>query len=272
MKTCPRCAEKIRAEALVCRHCGHTFTAEEVALERRKVEALRAQYPNSLRGYLYRVEKNRSVSVLGQAGEQIKFPNWRSFWNFAQAAPAAQQAEVSQGVTGGAASFDPNAGEPAPLMHSRQGSDDVGQPRHQQGDLSDKPWYNQPLGIGLLIVLAVAGFVGVTNILHGHSPLSNTGATDPPSPQHHLVTDSPSGVVTVWINERALLTAERIVGGAAGRPVYGAEGLLSRMIACTVPAGTEIEILQASNSSDEVRVLRGAEIGCTGTVRTDFVD
>jgi hypothetical protein len=266
MKTCPRCAEKIRAEALVCRHCGHTFTAEEVALERRKVEARRAQYPNSLRGYLYRVEKNRSVSVLGQAGEQIKFPNWRNFWNFAQAAPAAQQAEVSQGVIGGAASLDPNAGEAAPVMHSRQGSDDVGQPRHQQSDQSDEPWYSQPLGAGVLIVLAAVALIGVGNIFHGRSSSSNTDPSASGSELVRLPNDD-SDVIPVWRD-----SAAREAGNGILR-AHGDHTLVMPYLACIAHAGDKVAVIGRPDlSSYNIEVIDGSQKGCTGNVIRERVE
>lgn len=37
-KKCPDCAEVIKRDASVCKHCGHRFTSEEVAAGRRRVE------------------------------------------------------------------------------------------------------------------------------------------------------------------------------------------------------------------------------------------
>jgi hypothetical protein len=36
MKTCPRCAEKIQAAALVCKHCGYAFSDDEIADGRQR--------------------------------------------------------------------------------------------------------------------------------------------------------------------------------------------------------------------------------------------
>lgn len=38
-KTCPKCAEKILVEALVCRYCGHKFDETEVAAAKMEIEA-----------------------------------------------------------------------------------------------------------------------------------------------------------------------------------------------------------------------------------------
>lgn len=56
------------AEAALCRFCGHRFTSEEIATERQKVEALRAEFPRELNGYIYRVEPDSSVSAVDGAG------------------------------------------------------------------------------------------------------------------------------------------------------------------------------------------------------------
>lgn len=37
-KKCPRCAEVIKFDAHVCRHCGHEFTAEDMAAAKAKVK------------------------------------------------------------------------------------------------------------------------------------------------------------------------------------------------------------------------------------------
>ena len=38
-KKCPKCAEVIKKAATVCKHCGHTYSAEEIAQERRNEAA-----------------------------------------------------------------------------------------------------------------------------------------------------------------------------------------------------------------------------------------
>jgi len=35
-KKCPRCAEVIKKDALVCKHCGHEFSADDIATEKAK--------------------------------------------------------------------------------------------------------------------------------------------------------------------------------------------------------------------------------------------
>ncbi len=94
-KTCPICAERIKTAALVCHFCGHKFTSEEVAEQQQQQQqhdavlaaqrrnAARAEFPDELNGYLYRVEKNGSVSAVDRRGERIQFNDWRSFWKIA---------------------------------------------------------------------------------------------------------------------------------------------------------------------------------------------
>ncbi len=36
-KTCPRCAEEIKAAALICRYCGHEFQARPVRMPRARL-------------------------------------------------------------------------------------------------------------------------------------------------------------------------------------------------------------------------------------------
>jgi len=92
-KTCPICAERIKAAALVCHFCGHKFTSEQVAeqqqqqhdavLAAQRRNAARAEFPDQLNEYLYRIEKDGSVSAVNGRGERIQFNDWRSFWKTA---------------------------------------------------------------------------------------------------------------------------------------------------------------------------------------------
>ena len=45
--------------------------------------AVNAEFPNALNGYLYRVEKDGTVSTVNSLGERIQFRNWKSFWEAA---------------------------------------------------------------------------------------------------------------------------------------------------------------------------------------------
>lgn len=38
---CPRCAEMVKADAKVCKHCGHEFTAEQLAANKREASKLK---------------------------------------------------------------------------------------------------------------------------------------------------------------------------------------------------------------------------------------
>lgn len=40
-KTCPKCAEKVRVEAVTCRHCGHEFSAAEMQEAAEDAERIR---------------------------------------------------------------------------------------------------------------------------------------------------------------------------------------------------------------------------------------
>jgi hypothetical protein len=93
-KTCPTCAERIKAAALVCHFCGHKFAPEELAAQHDAVlaeqrlaaqlhAAAKAEFPDELNDYLYRVEKDGSVSAVNRRGEHIRFHDWQSFWKAA---------------------------------------------------------------------------------------------------------------------------------------------------------------------------------------------
>ena len=45
--------------------------------------AVNAEFPNALNNYLYRVEKDGTVSAVNSLGERIQFRNWKSFWEAA---------------------------------------------------------------------------------------------------------------------------------------------------------------------------------------------
>jgi predicted amidophosphoribosyltransferase len=42
-KICPRCAEKVKSIAKVCRHCGHEFDAYDSAVAEARIAALRGE-------------------------------------------------------------------------------------------------------------------------------------------------------------------------------------------------------------------------------------
>jgi YidC/Oxa1 family membrane protein insertase len=46
-------------------------------------DAVNAEFPNALNNYLYRVEKDGTVSAVNGLGERVQFRNWRSFWEAA---------------------------------------------------------------------------------------------------------------------------------------------------------------------------------------------
>ena len=99
---CPECQEEISDQAAACPHCGYPIAtrvdAEKVVRSAERQEpssgaspsGTQAQssadcetYPDSLNGYLYRVEKDRSVSALDPSGEEVRFPDWQTFWDAA---------------------------------------------------------------------------------------------------------------------------------------------------------------------------------------------
>jgi hypothetical protein len=85
-KTCPMCAERIKAAALVCHFCGHKFSSDELAQQQRDAAGLaeqyhaKAEFPDELNDYRYRVEKDGSVSAVNSRGARVQFSDWNSFW------------------------------------------------------------------------------------------------------------------------------------------------------------------------------------------------
>ncbi len=83
-KTCPMCAERIKAAALVCHFCGHKFAPEEVAEQQRDAAGRKAEFPDELKDYRFRVEKDGSISAVNARGARVQFHDWNSFWKAAQ--------------------------------------------------------------------------------------------------------------------------------------------------------------------------------------------
>ena len=52
-----------------------------------------AEFPNALNDYLYRVEKDGTVSAVNSRGERVQFGDWRSFWE-AAASPVRVRGEI----------------------------------------------------------------------------------------------------------------------------------------------------------------------------------
>jgi Uncharacterised protein family UPF0547 len=59
-KMCPQCAETVKAAAKICHFCHYEF-ADSAASAKAK---LKAEFPEELNDYLYRVEKDGSVSAV----------------------------------------------------------------------------------------------------------------------------------------------------------------------------------------------------------------
>ena len=71
-KTCPRCAERIKAAALVCHFCGHEFAPGEV----KKVEEQTPERQAGVyRGYTYIIGANGEAELELSSGAWRKFPS-----------------------------------------------------------------------------------------------------------------------------------------------------------------------------------------------------
>jgi hypothetical protein len=56
--------------------------------------AASAEFPGTLGGYRFRVEKNGSVSAVNSVGGRSRFPDWASFWNTAAGNSAANSISI----------------------------------------------------------------------------------------------------------------------------------------------------------------------------------
>src|SRR5262245_23726508 len=70
-KTCPRCAERIKAAALVCHFCGHEFAPGEV---KKVEEQVPGRQPDVYRGYTYIIAANGEAELKLSSGAWRKFP------------------------------------------------------------------------------------------------------------------------------------------------------------------------------------------------------
>ena len=61
----------------------HNMDLFRAAAEGRDAESVKAEFPDELHGYLYRVEKDGSVSAVDRLGGRVKFGDWPSFWKAA---------------------------------------------------------------------------------------------------------------------------------------------------------------------------------------------
>jgi hypothetical protein len=50
-------------------------------IELKPNEYLKAEFPNELGSYLYRVEKDGSVAAVNGLGERVEFRKWQHFWD-----------------------------------------------------------------------------------------------------------------------------------------------------------------------------------------------
>jgi hypothetical protein len=70
-KDCPRCAETIKAAALVCKHCGYEFSSQEMAASQKDVEC--AEVDRLLREYLADygkvIDEENCAEIAEEAGE-----------------------------------------------------------------------------------------------------------------------------------------------------------------------------------------------------------
>ena len=52
-------------------------------MQLKQNDALKAEFSNELNGYLYRVEKDKTVFAVNALGKHTRFRNWREFWDAA---------------------------------------------------------------------------------------------------------------------------------------------------------------------------------------------
>jgi Uncharacterised protein family UPF0547 len=81
IKTCPQCAETVKAAAKVCRFCRYEFPSEASPIVQVKEYAptgpLPEGYQGSYKGFPYRIEGGR-VEVLTKAGPRT-YATWQEF-------------------------------------------------------------------------------------------------------------------------------------------------------------------------------------------------
>lgn len=155
-KTCSICAERIKASALVCHFCGHKFTPEDLSAELQRLNSLRTEFPNELGDYLYRVERDKTVSAIDRNGNPSNFRDWRSFWDASQTRLAGRSSP--------------------PLPRTQKPVAVVAGNRPSLAKITREPM--SKLKIGLLVGVSVAAWIGVAAWIHRN---------DPPAPQHNEV-------------------------------------------------------------------------------------